>query len=203
MHTKNITVRSQSFMLRLVALLWFTSSLATADSTSLGNIEDAVSAEVAALHQSALNGSAQSQFEMGQLFEYGRDVQQNDANAAYWYEKSAAQNFAHAQYRLAILHDYGWGGEINKEKAFVLYKAAAENGIELAQHDLAIAYLQGSGVKKNLLQAYKWLKIADLNGNPLMLKHLKLVAAGMSLEEIEAANNLAALWIAESRREAF
>lgn len=149
------------------------------------------------IRKSALSGSAASQYELGQLYEYGRGVEQDDSAAVLWYGKSADQNYASAQYRLAVLVDNGWGHPVDKEKAFGLYESAAERGHELAQHDTAIMYFKGSGVHKDLVQAYKWLKIAELSGNPLMQKHLRRVAKEMSADEIKKAEYFAKHWIKE------
>ncbi len=200
MHAKNIMARSVSVVVCAVLFLFVELSVLAADSNPQLDADISVNAAVETLRQAALGGSAKSQYELGGLFEYGQGVKQNDSEAVYWYEKSAAQDFASAQYRLAILYDNGWGSPANKEKAFELYNAAAEKGVELAQHDLAIVYFQGSGTVKNLEQAYKWLRIAELSGNALMQKHLKLVAAEMSLEEIEKAKELAAIWFKQSRK---
>lgn len=190
-------VNIRSLRARFCAILFSCAALSAsaAGMESPGDSDLPDTAEARILQQTALNGSAESQYKMGELYEYGRGVERNDSKAVYWYEKSASQHFGRAQYRLAILYDNGWGYPVNKEKAFVLYKAAAEQGIALAQHDLAIAYYQGSGTEKNLLLAYKWLKIADSNGNPLMRKHLNLVASEMSQDEIETAQSLAKNWI--------
>lgn len=144
--------------------------------------------------KSALNGSAESQHELGLRFEYGRGVEQDDVSAVYWYEKSADQGYSSAQYRLAVLIDNGWGHPIDKEKAFDLYKSAALKGHELAQHDLAFMYFEGSGIDKDLVQAYKWLKIAVLSGNPLMQKHLRKVRQEMTSHEIKVAEIYASKW---------
>ncbi len=165
------------------------------------NTEDTKSAvltEHEQMLQSALNGSASAQFETGLLFEYGRGVVQDDSIAAYWYEKSAAQGNNEAQYRLAVFYDNGWGKQQDKKGALELYMSAAENGNEMAQHDLGIMYFQGAGTPKSLLQAYKWMKIAVLSGNPLMDKHLSLIAMEMSTDEIEVAEYLAIEWIESS-----
>lgn len=147
------------------------------------------------IYKAALDGSAEAQYQIGLLFEYGRDVEQDDFIAANWYEKSAAQAFSDAQYRLAILYDNGWGKPTNKEKAFELYESAAENGHELAQHDVAIMYFKGIGVNRNPLQAYKWLRIAVLSGSPLMQKHLTMIAQDLFPEEIKVAESLAKEWM--------
>jgi len=150
------------------------------------------------LHKLASKGSAAAQYELGLLFEYGRGVAQDDATAAFWYEKAAAQFFTNAQYRLAILYDNGWGLKSDKVKALGLYKTAAEKGHHLAQHDLAIMYFQGSDTPRSLLEAYKWLKIATMSGNPLMQKHLSMVASEMSSDEIQIAAFLAKKWLEDS-----
>jgi TPR repeat protein len=146
------------------------------------------------LHDSASNGSAEAQFELGIMFEYGKGVAQDDAMAARWYEKAAAQQFTEAQYRLAVLYDNGWGMKTDKKKAFRLFEAAAKSGHELAQHDLAMMYFGGTGTPKNLVQAYKWLQIAVLNGSSLMQKHINRISAQMTSDEIDYANYLAHNW---------
>jgi len=169
---------------------------------SLAASADDASADIPLIHQalydSASSGSAASQYELGVMFEYGRGVEQDDAKAVFWYEKSAAQFFTDALYRLAILSDNGWGTPSDKEQALGLYTAAAERGHVLAQHDLAIMYFQGADAPKSVMQAYKWLKIAVASGEPLMEKHLRMVAESMSADEIGVAEYLAEEWIEQS-----
>ena len=143
-----------------------------------------ISSEVSKL---ALDGSAQSQFEVGLQYEYGVGVDQSDTIARCWYEQSAAQQHPDAQYRLAIMFDNGWGVEEDKLRAFESYGAAALNGHVMAQHDLAMMYFYGSGTPRDLVKAYRWLRVATLSGNPLMQKHLQLVASEMSAAEINLA----------------
>lgn len=150
------------------------------------------------LRQSALAGSAEAQFELGLIFEYGRGVEQDDAQAAYWYKQSADQDFPDSLYRLAVFSDNGWGQPVNKERAFKLYKSAAEKGHTLAQHDVAMMYYQGSGVRQDVVQAYKWLKIAELNGSPLMQKHLRRIQRDMTSDEIKEAEFFANQWAGQS-----
>lgn len=149
------------------------------------------------IRQSAQSGSAVSQFELGEMFEYGRHVTQSDLLAAYWYNRASDQGYSQAQYRLAVLFDNGWGNPVDKEKAFDLYQSAARSGHQLAQHDLAMMYFQGTGTDRNPVQAYKWLKIASLSGNPLMQKHMQLVAQTMSSNDIELAVTLATQWVSQ------
>lgn len=178
-----------SVVLRCVSALADDSEPHTAPDTQIVSVAD-----IEKLRSSAQSGSGAAQYALGLRYEYGRGIDQSDSQAMFWYKKSAVQGVASAQYRLAVLLDNGWGGTVNKQQAFAWYKAAAEQGIALAQHDLAIAYFQGSGTERNLMQSFMWLKIADLNGSPLMQKHLKLVAAEMTADEIETARHLADYW---------
>ena len=139
------------------------------------------------LFKSALNGSAQSQFEIGVKYEYGRGVNQSDSIARCWYEQSASQQYPDAQYRLAVMFDNGWGVEEDKLKAFDNYSAAALGGHVMAQLDLGLMHFYGTGTTRNLVKAYRWLRVANQSGNPLMLKHLQMVAAEMSPAEISLA----------------
>jgi len=135
----------------------------------------------------ALDGSARSQFEVGLRYEYGRGVNQSDSIARCWYEQSAALQHPDAQYRLAVLFDNGWGVEEDKVKAFENYSSAASQGHVMAQHDLAMMYFYGAGTTRDVVKAYRWLRVANQSGNPLMLKHLQLVASEMSAAEISLA----------------
>ncbi len=178
-----------------VAICCFSSFVLASGTDNAATVQSLNSDQIEQLKHSAEQGSAESQFELGVLFEYGRGVEQDDLQAAHWYEKSATQGFPEGLYRLAILLDNGWGQAINKERAFKLYKSAAEKGHTLAQHDVAIMYFQGSGVSKDIVQAYKWLKIADLSGNPLMAKHLKRIKRHMTFDEVEQAEFFANQWV--------
>jgi len=169
-------------------------------SISSANDEDSARADVKSLTphqvlQLAIGGSASAQYELGLRYEYGRGVSQDDVSAVYWYKQSATQEFVNAQYRLAILYDNGWGTAPDKQKALTLYRTAAEKGHTMAQHDLAIMYFEGSEAPRSPLQAYKWLKIAVVGGNPLMEKHLRMIATEMSEDEVKTAEYLANEWL--------
>ena len=52
----------------------------------------------------AILGDAQSQFEIGQMFQYGLGVTQNDAAAIVFYQNAAEQQHLGAEYNLGILY---------------------------------------------------------------------------------------------------
>ena len=52
----------------------------------------------------------------------------NDAEAAKWFEKAAAQDFPRAQQLLGECYENGYGVERDEERAFRLYQKSHENG---------------------------------------------------------------------------
>ena len=106
-------------------------------------------------YQKALEGDAQSQFEMAEM--YGR---LNDTEAAGWYEKAANGGHAEAQHWLGFYYAHGWGVEYDMKKAFQLYKKSAEQGFALGYYAMGECYATGSGVPKNTHEAVKNYNLA-------------------------------------------
>ena len=57
----------------------------------------------------AAQGLAEAQFGLGVMYENGRGVPQDDAQAATWYRKGADQGDVQAQFILGLLYDLGRG----------------------------------------------------------------------------------------------
>ena len=108
------------------------------------------------LRRKAEKGDPNAQFNLGRCFEKGKGVEQDKAEAARWYRKSADQGWAQAMNCLACLCYYGFGVEESDDEAFRLWKAAAELGEEGALENLAFCYEPGIGTKKNPEEAEKW-----------------------------------------------
>ena len=140
-------------------------------------------------------GHPNAQHALGKMYEYGQGFERDDAQAASWYEKAAAQNIADAQYRLGVFHDNGWGVARDPSQAAKWYTRAAQLGHVFAQHDLAFMHLNGSGVPQDKIQAYKWLRIASTQHADLMAKHLQHVSKSMTPREIRQAETLARAWL--------
>src|SRR5579859_7498110 len=71
---------------------------------------DSELAQLAEIRAKAEKGDPHFQLELGQVFESARfQMQQDYAEAAKWYAKSAEQNLAEAQDRLAICYSKGQG----------------------------------------------------------------------------------------------
>jgi TPR repeat protein len=110
-------------------------------------------------------GDAKAQFELGQMYEDGRGVTQDDELAATWFRKAADQGNAGAQNSLGIMYSQGRGVARDREEAVRWYKKAAKQGLSESEYNVAIAYFNGEGVTGNLDFAYAWMLAADRKAN--------------------------------------
>jgi TPR repeat protein len=62
------------------------------------------------------------------MYDNGRGVPQDDAQAVNWYRKAAEQGLAEAQYNLGLMYDNGRGVPQNYEKAYAWLSVAAAHG---------------------------------------------------------------------------
>ena len=80
---------------------------------------------------------AETQFEFGEEYYYGRGVVSKDLEkAVFSFEKAAEHGHAEAQFRLGWIYYYGDGVPEDLEKAVFWFKKAAENGHINAPHAL-------------------------------------------------------------------
>lgn len=122
-----------------------------------------------------------AQFNLGDMYENGKGVEQSYTKAAEWYCKAAEQGNHEAQRQLGYLYDVGLGVELNKiraaelyrkagyvdpglmyeternyEKAIEWYVRAAKQGDVRAQYSLGRMYIEGKGVEQNYVKAAEW-----------------------------------------------
>ena len=97
-----------------------------------------------------------SEYALGVLYERGRGVTQDRAEALKWYRLAADQKYALAQYNLGVMYTRGNGTPQDYKEAVKLYSAAAEQGLAVAQYNLGMMYAQGRGVEVDVQQAAKW-----------------------------------------------
>lgn len=114
------------------------------------------------LSKAATEGDALALFEIGARYTDGRGVATDLAQAAHWYELSAARGFAPAEYRLANLYEKGQGVERDLERARKLYETAAGKGNASAMHNLAVLLATGTGTAQpDFNEAAKWFQKAS------------------------------------------
>ena len=110
----------------------------------------------------AESGEARAEYGMGLLFDYGRGVKADPAQAGKWYNLAAAQNLPEAQSNLATLYAEGHGVSKDLAKANELWLQAAKAGDPSAQFNLGLSYYRGEAVPKSYPDAASWfLKSAE------------------------------------------
>ncbi len=73
----------------------------------------------------AEQGLAFAQSNLGFMYDNGRGVPQNDAEAVRWYRLSAEQGHARAQFNLGLMYANGEGVPQNNLRAYVWFSVAA------------------------------------------------------------------------------
>lgn len=105
-------------------------------------------------------GHANSQFNLGLMYEQGIGVDKDEKEAIVWYRKSAVQGNAFAQFNLAVLYENGRGTAVNFAQANEWYRKASLQGDPLAIGNLGMLYLRGQGVKENTIAGLALLLVS-------------------------------------------
>lgn len=105
-------------------------------------------------------GDAQAQVGLGELLHGGRGVARDEAAAAKWFGKAAAQGSAQGLAALGLLYLTGSGVPADAAKAAELTRQAADKGLAPASYNLGLMYLKGQGVAADRAQAMVWLRQA-------------------------------------------
>ena len=83
-------------------------------------------------------GYVKAQYNLGLMYDNGRGVSKNDAEAVKWYKKAAEQGYADAQSDLGFMYVYGDGVPESHIKAYVWWSMAKANGSEKAKGNIEI-----------------------------------------------------------------
>lgn len=111
----------------------------------------------------AEQGSAEAQFEIGAMYENGRGVTADRAQAQQWYQKAADQKHDRALHAIARMKD--------NQRRLEITQSQAESGDVEAQYKLGSMYLTGTGTPPDLQLAAKWLtRAADKNHTKAQFK---------------------------------
>jgi TPR repeat protein len=113
----------------------------------------------------ASGGDPGAQYRLGVIYERGRGVAQDYAEAERWYRKSAVQGFAQAQNNLGHLYEIGHGVPQDYGEAMKWYRKSAEQGYGLAEVNVGNMYLHGRGVTKDDAEAVQWYRKGAERGN--------------------------------------
>ena len=113
----------------------------------------------------AEQGDATAQYNLGNMYDSGRVVPENDAEAVRWYRLAAEQGDAAAQNNLGFMYARGEGVPEDDVEAVKWYRLAAEQGDATAQTNLGVMYAIGAGLRQNNVRAYAWFSVAAAQGD--------------------------------------
>lgn len=126
------------------------------------------------------------------MYHQGLGVQQDYAQALYWYSKAAAQGIAEAESNMGVIYEKGLGVEKDYPKAVAWYIAAANHGASRGQYNLGMLYFSGRGVPLDYVSAYTWLRRAAAAGDPMAAQSLNALTAIMTPhQKLQALTQLA------------
>ena len=113
----------------------------------------------------AERGDSDAQFNLGVLYDNGRFVPRDYAEAVTWYRKASDSGVVEAQFNLALMYREGHGVDHDDSEAVKWYRKAAENGSAAAQFNLSLMYDKGDGVEQDYDAAAKWCRLAAEQGH--------------------------------------
>ncbi|MDP7215749.1 MAG: caspase family protein, partial [Rhodospirillales bacterium] len=138
--------------------------------------------------EDAGQGFAHAQHGLGYMYENGRGVAQDYAQAVHWYRKAAAQGLAEAQHGLGYMYQNSRGVAQDYAQAVRWYRKAAAQGLAKAQTGLGVMYENGRGVAQDYAKAVRWYrKAAAQGGEGGKLARRRLAMLGVSIAEEAAA----------------
>ncbi len=153
-----------------------------------------------ALRRRANAGDATAQFNLGFMYDDGKGVVQDYAQALAWYRKAAEQGHAVGQYNLGVTYDTGKGVVQDDAQAVVWFRKAAAQGDAAAQYNLGRMYSTGKGVPKDYVEAHKWRNLAAAHASAENQKAWARVRDAvekeMTPQQVADAQTLAREWLA-------
>ena len=113
----------------------------------------------------ANQGHAESQADLGSLYDLGRGTPRDDIEAVKWYRLAADQGSARAQFSLASKYISGQGVPRDNAEAKKWARFSAEQGDTSGQMLLGWMYLSGKFGPKDSNKARPWYEAAAKSGN--------------------------------------
>ncbi|MCM8624499.1 tetratricopeptide repeat protein [Accumulibacter sp.] len=120
---------------------------------------------VQATIRAAKMGDPAAQLRLGDMYDLGQGVAQDQREAVRWYALSARQGNAQAQFALAEMYKNGDGVNRDLQEALKWYRKAADQGHPGAQLLLGVIYESGTGVTPDLREAARWYRLAANGGD--------------------------------------
>jgi TPR repeat protein len=116
------------------------------------------------LRASAAQNNPRALLYVGYLYEHGKFVTQDYAQAVRNYEPAARAHYPPAENNLGFLYQHGVGIAKDLDKAFEWYRAGANHGDPVAQFNLATFYYLGTATSRDYAEAVRWLRLSADSG---------------------------------------
>ena len=124
---------------------------------------------------------APAEYQLGQLYDFGFAVAQDDRAALDWYRRAADHGSAAAHRAIGDFYQKGRGVAADAAEAARWYRRGADGDDIRAQYQLGNLYFTGTGVSQDYASAYLWFSLAasqaPLEDNRKGLLELRNIAA--------------------------
>ena len=152
----------------------------------------------------AESGYSVAEFSMGRLYEEGKAVKQDYAEARKWYQLAADQGIVDAQMRIAYFYALGLGVPANAEKAYERYTLAAYQADPRAIFALGLIHEDADSAPNHKLKAYQFYFLTQcylqaywpdkVKPATTAIQRREAIAKGMTEVEKAEAYELAKAW---------
>ena len=122
-------------------------------------------------------GNDAAQRNIGLLYQTGRGVDPDPAQAVFWYQRAAAAGNARAQANLGNLYLAGIGVPQDNAVAANWFELAARQGHVVSQFNLGLMYENGIGVAVDRLRALNWYAMAAESGHRAAIDQHRILLA--------------------------
>lgn len=112
------------------------------------------------LKESAEHGLARSMEKLGNMYEYGRGVEENEVEAFKWYMRAAELGNKDALANVGWCYQEGHGVDSNINKAIEYYEKSIKRGCNWGAWNLAVIYENGDKVKGDYYKAFEYYTIS-------------------------------------------
>jgi len=155
--------------------------------------------EIDALRARAEQGDAEAQYNLGSMYDEGRGVTQDRAEAARWWLLAAEQGHSNAAVAMGFSYVVGLGVPMDRSEAVRFYRLGALDRHPGGMHMLGESYSTGSGVPQDYVQAHMWFNLAAANFFEEELRDRSIswrerMVSRMTPDQIAEAQRLAREW---------
>jgi len=149
--------------------------------------------------KAATQGYAAAEFQLGQLYDFGFGVVQDDREALAWYRKAAEHGSGSGQRSVGDFYRKGRSVEVDAAEAARWYRRGADGDDIRAQHELGQLYFTGTGVTRDYASAYFWFSLAAgqaplMDNRKGLIELRNIAAARMTPEQVADAARRVAAW---------